>query len=404
MSPREVVGTFRPEALRFLQRLVAVNSFTLNPGGVDENAALIAAQFAPLGFRAEQIPSRDPRFGHHLFLHRPGRSGRGLMLVSHLDTVYPPEEEQRNDFRWQVEGDRIFGPGVNDIKGGTAMIWLVLTALRKTAPDLFENTHWVIAANAAEEELVPDFPELCRERLPRHCRAALVFEACGGQGRGLTLVQSRKGSANFRVRVQGRGSHAGGKHHEGANAIVELSRVVGKISGLTDYGRDLTANVGWISGGGPVNRVPHFAECEVNIRAFDEAVLQGAVDAMFDLEKEPPSVKAASDGFPCRTSVELFGRNPSWAQNPATDALIGIWRRAGEGMGISLLAEPRGGLSDGNFLSRFLPVLDGLGPFGLNGHASERNADGSKVPEFVLASSFDDMGAVNLAGILELLK
>jgi len=404
MSPREVVERFRPGALRFLERLVAVNSFTLNREGVNENAALIAAQFAPLGFQAEHVPARDPQFGGHLFLHRPGRAKRGLMLVSHLDTVYPPEEEKRNGFGWQVEAERIYGPGVNDIKGGTAMIWLVLAALREFAPEVFEDTHWVVAANAAEEELARDFPELCRERLPASCRAALVFEACGGQGRGLTLVRSRKGSANFRVAVEGRGAHAGSKHHEGANAVVELAGVIEKIAALTNYERGLTANVGRVSGGGPSNRVPHAAECVVNIRAFEEEILQGAVDAMFALEKESPAVRAASDGYPCRVHVEMFRRNPTWGQNPSTDALIAIWQRAGEQLGIPLLAEARGGLSDGNFLSQFIPVLDGLGPFGLNGHASERSADGSKLPEFVVTHSFDEMGTVNLAGIIELLR
>ena len=104
------------------------------------------------------------------------------MLVTHLDTVYPEEEEKRHGFSWQVEAGRIYGPGVNDNKGGTVMIWLVLSALREFAPEVFESLSWQIAANAAEEELVPDFPQLCRARMPRECRAALVFEACGGSG------------------------------------------------------------------------------------------------------------------------------------------------------------------------------------------------------------------------------
>jgi glutamate carboxypeptidase len=238
--------------------------------------------------------------------------------------------------------------------------------------------------------------------MPGNCRAALVFEACGGSGKGLTLVRSRKGSANLRLIVEGRGAHAGSYHHHGANAIVELARLVERVAGLTDYSRELTVNVGSIAGGGPSNRVPHFAECHVNVRAFDEIALRSAIDAVLALREEPASVRAASDGFACRVGVELVSRNRPWQQNPQTDALIEIWMRAADRLGLALLAEPRGGLSDGNCLSQFIPTLDGLGPFGLNGHSSERTADGSKVPEFVLASSFLKMGAITVSAIRDL--
>ncbi len=172
-----------PEALAFLRELVSSNSWTLNPSGVRANALLIAGHFAALGFSTEHVPSENPAFGDHLFLRRPGAGQRGLLLVSHLDTVFPPEEEALNDFRWREEGDRIYGPGVIDIKGGTAMIWLVLATLRDTTPELFENTGWLVALNAAEEELSPDFPKACKERLPANTRAALIFEACAGRVR-----------------------------------------------------------------------------------------------------------------------------------------------------------------------------------------------------------------------------
>jgi glutamate carboxypeptidase len=393
-----------PGALDFLQRLVAVNSFTRNRAGVLRNGELVAAQFQSLGFSVQRVPAENPAFGDHLFLHRAGKGGAALLLVTHLDTVYPPEEELKNGFRWLAESGRIYGPGVNDNKGGTAMVWLVLRTLRDIAPDVFEGTSWLIAANAAEEELVSDFPEACRIRLPADCRAALIFEACGGSGNGLTLVRCRKGSANLHVTVQGRGAHAGSSHHHGANAIVEMADLVKRMAKLTDYSRDLTVNVGSIGGGGPSNRVPHFAECYVNLRAFDPDVLQAAVDAIFALRDRPVAVRAQSDGFPCGVGVELLGRNPSWPQNARTEALIEIWLGAAKRLGLSLLAEPRGGLSDGNYLSQFMPTLDGLGPFGLHGHASERNADGTKVPEFVMPASFLEMGAINIAAIRELVS
>ena len=399
---RSTIERHLPEALRFLERLVAVNSFTANRAGVLHNAELVAAQFRELGFAEERVPAENPLFGDHQFLRRSGKGSNAVMLVTHLDTVYPEEEEKRHGFSWQVEAERIYGPGVNDNKGGTVMIWLVLSALRDFAPEVFESLSWDIAANAAEEELVPDFPQLCLARMPRECRAALVFEACGGSGRGMSLARCRKGSANMRVYVEGRGAHAGSRHREGANAIVEIAKVIDRIARVTDYSRELTVNVGSIKGGGPVNRVPHFAECEFNMRAFDEAILQTGIDAMFALENEPASVRAVSDGFACRVKVQLLNRNPAWPQSARTDDLIELWMQAADRLGLQLRAEPRGGLSDGNYLSRFVPTLDGLGPFGLNGHSSERSPDGSKLPEYAVVSSFLDMGAINVAAIREL--
>lgn len=401
--PAAVIERFLPEALDFLRRLVAVNSGTGHPSGIARNANIIADQFASLGFQAERVPAADPQYGEHLFLRRSGPQ-HGLLLVTHLDTVFSEEEERKNDFVWLPEGDRIYGPGVIDNKGGTAMIWLILAALQESAPAVFEATDWLIAANAAEEELVPDFPAQCHERVSAKFRAALVFESCGGQAEGFSLVRCRKGSANLRIIAEGRGAHAGSRHHEGANAIVALSHLVPQIAALTDYGRNLTVNVGHISGGGPINRVPHEAVCEVNIRAFDEDILQSAVADVFKVIGAPSAVHAASDGFPCSFGAEILSRNPTWPEQPSTEALIARWVRVAERLGVALHVESRGGLSDGNYLSRFLPVLDGLGPFGRNGHASERSDDGTKVPEYVVPSSFARLGGVHASAILELLQ
>ena len=145
-----------PRALDFLQRLVAVNSFTTNAAGIDRNAQIIIEQFAPLGWTARQVPCTAPETGHHLVLDAGG-DGPVVALISHLDTVYPPEEEIRNDFKWQVEGERIYGPGTVDIKGGTALLWLMFDALAEADPALFASTRWVLGWNAAEERLNPNF-------------------------------------------------------------------------------------------------------------------------------------------------------------------------------------------------------------------------------------------------------
>jgi glutamate carboxypeptidase len=392
-----------PAALEGLRRMVELNSFTGNRQGVNRLGRLTAELFAPLGFAAEFIPSINPAFGEHLILSRPGQSARSLILISHLDTVFPPEEEQRNDFHWKQEGDRIYGPGTHDIKGGTAMIWLVLSALRAEAPAVFESLNWRILLNSSEETLSEDFGDLARARLGPQPLAALVFEAEGRLGNDKLVVVSRKGRATWRVTARGRGAHAGGKHAHGANAIVELAHVLPRIHALTDYERELTFNVGAIRGGTVVNRVPHEAVVEGEFRAFDPAVYAQAKSALLGLSG-PGQVASAADRFACSVQVEILTESRPWPRNPATDRLAAVWQKAGAKLGLRVEPEERGGLSDGNHLWDALPTLDGLGPWGDNDHCSERSADGSKLPEYVEVSSFVPKALLNAMAIVELVE
>ncbi|HKS35682.1 MAG TPA: M20/M25/M40 family metallo-hydrolase, partial [Verrucomicrobiae bacterium] len=208
-----------PAALEMLRQMVGINSFTDNREGVNKLGRLTAQYFAPLGFTAEFVPSVNPNYGDHLVLTRRARGGKSIAMVSHLDTVFPPEEEAQNNFRWQPEGDRIYGPGTHDIKGGTAMMWLVLEAVRAQAPKLFEDVTWKLFWNSSEETLSHDFGDVCRRRFDRETLAALVFESEGRFGNERLMVVARKGRGTWRVTVTGRGAHAGAKHRHGANAI-----------------------------------------------------------------------------------------------------------------------------------------------------------------------------------------
>jgi glutamate carboxypeptidase len=392
-----------PAGLELLREMVDINSFTGNPEGVNRLGRLTAERFAPLGFQAEFVPSTNRGWGNHLVLTRPGRSGKSIAMVSHLDTVFPPEEETRNSFRWQREGDRIFGPGTMDIKGGTMMMWLVLSALRQRAPEVFEAVSWKLFWNSSEEPLSPDFQHVCRTRLEAGTLAALVFEAEGRSGNEILLVTGRKGRGGWRVTATGRGAHAGSKHPFGANAIVQLGQTVQRIAALTDYSRELTFNVGAIRGGTVVNRVPHQATAEGEFRAFSPKTCAQARQALLALAG-PGSVRSPQDGYACEVKIEILQEWRPWPPNPATDRLCQLWSEAGAQLGLTVKGEARGGLSDGNGLWDAVPTLDGLGPWGDNDHCSERSPDGSKLPEFVIVSSFVPKAALNVTAIIKLIE
>jgi glutamate carboxypeptidase len=390
-----------PATLELLRQMVNINSFTSNRDGVNALGQFTADSFAPLEFRAEFVPSVNPNYGDHLVLTRPGKSSRSIALVSHLDTVFPPEEELRNNFRWQPEGDRIFGPGTHDIKGGTAMMWLVLKALRAHAPAVFEDMTWKLLWNSSEEVLSHDFGDVCRARFDRETLAALVFESEGRLGEERLMVVARKGRGSWRITVTGRGAHAGSKHRQGANAIVQLGQTRQRVAALTDHSRDLTFNVGSVRGGTVSNRVPHEAVAEGEFRAFTpEAYAHGKASLL--ALAGPGEVRSLVDRYACEVKVEILSESRPWPRNAATDRLAELWSQTGAGLGLPVNVEQRGGLSDGNLIWDAVPTLDGLGPWGDNDHCSERSADGSKLPEFVEISGFIPKALLNTMAILKL--
>jgi len=390
-----------PAALEMLRQMVGINSYTANRDGVNRLARFTAECFAPLGFTAEFVPSTNREWGDHLVMTRRGSSARSIALVSHLDTVFPPEEEARNNFHWLREGDRIFGPGTHDIKGGTVMMWLLLSALRGHAPKVFEDITWKLIWNSSEECYSPDFGDVCRRHFDQGTLAALVFEAEGRQGKAACMVVARKGRGTWRVTVSGRGAHAGGKHTQGANAVVQLGRSVQRVAALTDYARGLTVNVGTIRGGTVLNRVPHEAVAEGEFRAFTPEVYRAGKTGLLALAGRGEE-RSPMDGFACEVKVEILTESSPWPRNPGTDGLYRLWREAGDELNLAVSCEERGGLSDGNLIWDAAPTLDGLGPWGDNDHCSERSADGAKLPEYVEVSGFVPKAMLNTVAIAKL--
>ena len=391
--------------LDWLRRMVAINSFTENPAGVNALADLTIQLFGTFGFVAEQVPSRIPTYGNHLVLTRWGREaqqGRTIGMISHLDTVFPPEEEAANDFFWRVEGDRIYGPGTNDIKGGTLIMYMILDAIATFAPEMLDAVNWVLLLDASEEQDADDFGRLCLQRLePVQTVAALVFEAGQINNGSFNIVTARKGMATYRVAVEGRGSHAGSAHEVGINAIVQLADTVQRIAALTDYERAVTFNVGFIQGGTVTNRVPHYAEARGEMRSFDAGIYEEKLAALLALQ-QTPSVQNGQ-GMPAQINITIERQTQPWPRNEQTERLFGVWHAAASELGWQVKPEQRGGLSDGNHIYHLIPTLDGLGAAGLNAHCSERSADGSKDQEFVYISSFIPKTLLNTVAILKLI-
>jgi glutamate carboxypeptidase len=165
----------------------------------------------------------------------------------------------------------------------------------------------------------------------------------------------------------------------------------------------LTFNIGYVAGGTVTNRVPHAAEIGVEMRAFSPTVFEEGVDSIMALNGRS-TIASHNNGYPCKLSVTIERSTSPWPRNEATDRLLHIWQAAGQAVGLDVIAEQRGGLSDGNHTWHAIPTLDGLGPSGANAHCSEQSEDGSKQQEYVTVSSFIPKAILNTVAILELAR
>jgi len=401
-SASECISGHWQQARDFLRDLVAVNSYTLNPDGARENARRILRQFAPMAFAQTWLPSRLEGAAEHLILDSGG-NGPAILLISHLDTVYPPEEQAAGYAGWDENCDRIVGPGTFDIKGGTVAMWLMVQVLYELHPELFSRFRWILAWNAAEEQLMGDFSDAVISLIEMEALACLVFEGDNQSQEGCEILTSRSGMGSYRISVSGRTSHSGSGHMQGLNAIVRLSELVRDITVLTDYSRNTTVNVGVIRGGETTNRVPSFAEALFEVRYRDPshyAEIKAALMAF----SEPGNLDGDSEGSRCRVLVEVLSEISNWPRSVEGGDLADFWLRAGQLCGTSVTLGCRSGLSDANYFSARVRTVDGLGPRGGNPHSVVKNGSCVQITEFVDQKSLLTKTLVNTMAVLELLE
>ena len=378
-------GTVDTEAvLDMIERLAAIESPSADPAGVDKVLDAIAVLFAvtEATLSREQI---DPRFGEMLRVTCPGPGdgpgdGPGILVLSHVDTVHPLGTLAK-DLAVRREGDRLYGPGVFDMKGGAvlaiaAYLRLVGSGGRPRLPITFLLT--------PDEEVGSPGSRRYIEAAARDARYVLVTEPRRPGGK---VVTSRKGTGRFQIEAHGRPSHAGVKHAEGRSAIRAIARTILEIEAWTDYERGITTNVGLVAGGTGVNVVPEHARLNADVRIVDPAMAM-EMDARFRalVSREPDVTLTVTGGM----------TSPPWNEDAGTKALLAKVKAVATELGVALDASPRtGGGSDGNFTAALgVPTIDGLGVAGDGAHTLE---------EHLLISSIEP-GVRLLQGLFEQLE
>jgi glutamate carboxypeptidase len=341
------------EYLDDLKAIVNIDSGTYSRSGVDRVGAYLQERFQSFGFSTHF--DRQERFGDHLIATHTGNSpvGPRILLIGHIDTVFPEGEAQRRPFAIsQQNGKRIAtGPGVLDMKSGVLIGMYGLHVLISTRQANYQQATFI--CNSDEEIGSPSSKPLIQE-LARQADAVIVLEP--GRAKE-TVVSSRRGSGQYRVEVRGISAHAGVEPQRGRNAILELSYQVQKMQALNGTVPGTTLSVGIIHGGERVNVVPDFAYCEMDVRVSDEAGLQALEAAMRKV-----AAKTVLQG----TSITLSGGMACMPfERKGNEQLVQLAKEAGNELGLKIEDVGSGGASDANNAAVVgVPTIDGLGAGG----------------------------------------
>jgi glutamate carboxypeptidase len=330
---------------------VEIETPTTAPAAVNRLVDLVEHSYAGTDAQLERIPGRDG-FGDHLIARSSwGTANRGILVLSHLDTVHPLGFIDRLPFR--VEGDVAFGPGIYDMKAGAFMAFHAFREMARLGTGgSLPVTHLYVS----DEEVGSPTSREIIEREAHNANFVLVTEPAREGGK---IVTARKGTARFEVHVKGQPAHSGSRHQDGRSAIRELARQILAIEALTDYSKGVTTNVGIIRGGTRANVVPEEAFAEVDMRVASPAQAAEMVGKILGL-------KAYGDGVTLTITGGL--NRPPYEKDERITALYEQAKGLAAEIGYELHDLKTGGGSDGNFTAAISPTLDGLGVDGKGGH------------------------------------
>jgi glutamate carboxypeptidase len=336
--------------IAMLRDMVEMETPSDDKQAVHRLAQYMAGRFAQIGADVEFL---QPNAGDHLRASW-GSGDEQVLVLCHLDTVWPIGELARRPFR--VEGGRAYGPGVYDMKGGTVQAFFALKAIIEL--NIRPERKIVFLCNTDEESGSMSSRALIEQEALRS-RFVLVPEPTSGAAGAVKLT--RKGWGIYHLMVTGRTAHAGSDHEKGISAVTELAYQILKLQALTNYSAGTTVNVGVIAGGTVFNMVPDKAEARIDLRAASHDELQRTEQAILGLAPVTPGAILKVTGRINRPPLE------------ATEGNLHLYRRAKQiaaDLGIELPGAHVGSVSDGNFTSSVgAATLDGIGAVGDGAHA-----------------------------------
>lgn len=337
-----------------LRQLVNINTYTANIAGVDEGMDVLSNLALSMNFNVEVINDR-----HRLIKAINGKSKPRILLISHMDTVFPVDsgfleyQELANGF--------VRGPGVGDIKGGLIMgLWAML------AISLLCEDYDVQMIVSADEET--GSPTIRDWYVNGHIGADVAIGLEPGFPQGelsadvdLGVVYQRRGYGAIRFKVAGKASHSG-TPHLGLSAIEAVAQRIVRLHQLNEWDRGISVNVGIMAGGISPNTVAGEAEATVSFRYERMADGDATKTNIESILKDSYVKNDEFDVADSLTEMETLAFIPPMEKTTENMQVVEIVLEEAQRLGQSVVPIARGGGSDANFTSRAgTPSICGMG-------------------------------------------
>jgi glutamate carboxypeptidase len=346
------------EYLAELRALTEIETPTRLGTGLERAADFLSQALQPFGrLEREDLPT----YGPLLRLVRPGTGAR-VLLLAHYDTVWA---EGSWPTLWRVDGGRVFGPGVYDMKGG---LLFVLWLLRYLDGANLTHPHLEVLLNP-DEELGSLASRRHIEDAARRADFVLVLEPTNGDG---AIKLARKGSGEYVVRIKGRATHQGVEPESGTNAVVEAAHQIIRLLELANDDQGTTVGPNVIAGGSASNMVADCAEMLVDVRTWSRMESERLETAFHNLRPVLEGIE-----------IEVSGgwNRPPMEPTPATFDLYKRIVNVGGTLGLDLPWVRWGGSSDANLAAAVgTATVDGLGPVGAGAHQIDEHIIVDAVP------------------------
>ena len=375
----------------FLHDLVAIKSGSRYQPGIEAmqlrlKNELLQLEFSPEYYAAEALEDQDALFGPQQIFRRPARKNIGhaprVLLLGHVDTVFEPD----SGFDvLKIQGDKMYGPGCADMKGGLVVMISALQGLSRHG--LLDALDLTILLNG-DEEISSRSSRKLIEAEAKKADIGLVFEPGRTKPYGAVTL-ARKGTGAFILTVHGVAAHSGNRYIDGYSAVDVLAQKILALGRLGDLRRGITLNVGIVTTGtgGKRNKVSDWAQCEFDLRLRDPADADEILHKIHaivaaELPKNPWTGKGPT--------LELHGglaRPPM----PLDDERLQLYAKLA---GLAeVLEQPFGavsvgGGSDANIAAaQNLLIIDGMGPVGSGLHSFDEWVDLKSLDQRVALSA-----------------
>jgi glutamate carboxypeptidase len=365
--------------LATLKELVSIESGSRDFEGLEKIGNAVAARFKQLGAQVERVEPSDlykmedtpERIGRMVRATFAGNGKKRILLIAHMDTVYPRGLLQKQPFR--VEGDRAYGLGIADDKQGIAVIVHTAAMLRALG---FRDYGTLTVLINADEELSSPGSRALLTRLGAEHDATLSFEASRAESDKIALATA--GIASVNLRVYGKASHAGSAPERGVNALYELSHQILQTRDLSNPETGLKMNWTVSRAGMSRNVIPPAAEAVADVRVLRVADYDRIEEAVRSRIKKQLIPEA-------KVEMSFERRRPPLEASAASVAVARHAQAIYQELGMDLVADAvaEGGGTDAAFaaLKTKNAVLERFGLRGFGAHSSD--------DEYVLVSSIE---------------